>query len=127
MTATASLTEIVGAVINAIGILAAMQMLAFTWQRHDAVLATGGTRGGPRIIAAWRHFRCEGSRIAYHVVSLGLICWAMTRPPPSNLYSEVVMAAQLVLSAMFTLTSVFDLRSDSRLDSLLREPPRGAS
>jgi hypothetical protein len=122
MNQTASLVEILTVAINALGILTAARMLMLTKARYDAVLKSGGYRGGPRALAAWRHFRCEGARIAYHAVSLGLGLWAMLLPNPATLYGETAMWARVFLGTLFTAMSVLDLMSDGRLDALLREP-----
>lgn len=127
MTQTASSLEIAAAVVNAIGILVAWRMLALTIARYRAVLATGGTRHGPRALAAWRHVRCETARIAYHAVSLGLGFWAMLLPSGGTAYGETAMWARVVLGILFTAASVLDLASDSRLDALLRHPRHGTS
>ncbi len=118
---TASPLEILAAVCNVLGILAAGWMLVLTKGRYDAVLRTGGTQGGPRILAAWRHLRCEGARIAYHVVTLGLGIWAMMLPNPTTAYGEASAWARFLLAALFTAMSVMDLMSDSRLAGMLGE------
>jgi hypothetical protein len=125
MTQTASVPEILAAVVNAVGILLAWRMLMLTKARHDAVLNTGGTRGGPRILAAFRHFRCETGRIAYHVVSLGFGLWSMTLPAGGSVYGETAMWARVLLGLMFTVMSLFDLASDGRMDTLLRSSGSG--
>ena len=120
---TASPLEILAAVCNVIGILAAGWMLVLTMRRYDAVLRTGGTQGGPRILAAWRHVRCEGARIAYHVITLALGVWAMTLPNPTSSYGEITAWSRLFLAALFTAMSVMDLMSDSRLAGMLTDRP----
>jgi hypothetical protein len=119
-TGTASPLEILAAVLNVVGILAAWRMFALTKVRHDAVIRTGGTEWGPRILVAWRHFRCEGSRIAYHVITLALGMWAMTLPDSDSAYGTAVMLGNLTLAGIFTAMSLLDLKNDSRLDNLLR-------
>lgn len=126
MSTTASGLEILAAVVNGIGILVAWHMLTLTKARYDAVLRTGGTRTGPRALAAWRHFRCEAARIAYHVASLGLGLWSMTLPSGGTTYGEAAMWTRVALGIVFTGVSLLDLASDSRLDVLLRDPPGGA-
>jgi hypothetical protein len=127
MQSTASPLELLGVVINALGIVCAWWMLMLTKARYDAVLQTGGTRHGPRILIAWRHFRCEGARIAYHVVTLGMGVWAMQLPDGGSSFGHVAMVVRVAIGGLFTLCSVLDLLSDNRLAGLLSEtpPPRG--
>lgn len=125
MTQTASGLEILAAVVNAIGILVAWWMLTLTLSRRTAVLQTDHLSDDPRLLAAWRHIRCEGARIAYHMASLGLGLWSMTLPDGGSTYGQAAMWTRVVLGCLFTAASALDLISDSRLDALLRNPPQG--
>lgn len=126
MTQTASGLEILAAVVNAVGILVAWRMLALTLARRAAVLRIAAAKDDPRLLVAWRHVRCEGARIAYHVLSLGLGLWSMLLPNATTAYGESAMYARVILGALFTGMSILDLVSDGRLDGLLREPRGGA-
>ncbi len=117
---TASLLEVLSVIANLLGIWAAWTMLSKTRARHVAVrLEPDYDPDGPRVLAAWRHYRCEGARIAYHVATLALGLWSMLLPDPVAPYGMTAMWVRAILSVGFTLMSVLDLRTDGRLWELL--------
>jgi hypothetical protein len=118
---TASPLEMLGVVLNVVGIVTAWWMLSLTHARFEAVKRTGGDPTGPRMLVAWRHFRCEGSRIGYHVATLVMGLWAMTLPGGDSAYGFASMVIRVVLAGLFTAMSIADLKSDSRLADLLND------
>jgi pimeloyl-ACP methyl ester carboxylesterase len=119
---TASYLEILTVAANIMGIIAAWRMAALTLGRYRAVILDGGSKAGPRILAADRHFRCEIARIIFHIVTMILVIWAFTLPSSGSAYSQSLMWTRLGLSTLFTWCSIMDLTSDSKLASMLRDP-----
>lgn len=120
MSQTASVLEVLSAVVNVLGTLAAGWMLYLTWVRYRAVKAQP-TRypTGREILAAWRHIRCEAGRIVYHVVSLWLGIWAMMLPDSGSSYAITLMWTRLLIGVIFTVFSAMDLATDTRLWTML--------
>lgn len=125
---TASWWEILAAFSNIVGALAAVWMYRRTRQRHRSVIATGGTADGPRVIVAWRHYRCEGTRIAFHLLMLIVSLWAMTLPDPVTAFGWTNAVIRTVLAILFAGASLMDVWSDDHLMALLGgiSPRKGA-
>jgi hypothetical protein len=127
MTATASLWEVLSIVANVVGLLAASRMFMVTRQRHLAVLdQPGADPHGPRVLAAWRHYRCEVTRIALHLVMVTIGGWALFLPDPLTWFGWVSMVLRTLLSVSFAVASVIDVLTDDHLMDLLgAEQPHG--
>ena len=120
MTQTASFLEIPATVINILGIATTGYMLYGTVRRLRAVQAQPERfPTGREILAAWRHIRCEMSRILYHVLSFGIGIWAMMLPDEGSSYETVSMMIRLTVAGVFTACSILDLLKDGHLRSLL--------
>lgn len=117
---TASVFEIIGVVANVVGLLAVFLMLSFTVIRHRAGLAepVAAVRAAMGNAAA-RHYRCEVTRILYHVVMLARGLWAMTIPNPTSAFGEWFMISVTVLSLAVAIASVIDVFADDVLARLV--------
>lgn len=118
--ATSSLWEIAGVVSNAVGLLAVALMLSFTIVRHRAGLTepSGVTREA-LINAANRHYRCEVTRILYHLIMLARGLWAMLLPNPTTAFGEWFMISITLLSIFVALASILDVFADDVLVRLV--------
>lgn len=125
MTQTASLLEVLCMAVNIVGLLAAGWMFFLTARRHHAVLKTGGSAKGPRVLVAMRHYRCEIGRMTYHVTTIFIGGWAMTLPDPTSTYGHVVVWSRVLFAVMFTAASLMDISSDGRLANLLNDTRQG--
>lgn len=120
MTDTASWVEILSAVVNVVGLWAAGEMMRRTRRRKSAVRQQSDyLPGGPRILAAWRHLRCEFGRMAFHASSISLGIWSMVLPDAGTTFGYAAMWSRVILGVIFTIASLYDLASDDKLSGLL--------
>lgn len=116
--------EVLAVPTNLVGLTLALVMVWKTYDRHHAVRRMPDYMpGGPRVIAAWRHYRCEIGRIVFHMSSILISVWGFWYPSSGSLYGETAMSVRVVLGAMFAVFSAFDIMSDHRLESLIGAVP----